>query len=58
MKTNHHYQYIWKWSRNKETPDNWVMATPVKILGYCIGWKIKVANKGFEHEYFTNCRPQ
>ena len=49
--TNH---YIWRWSKDKSTPDNWLTATPIKILGWCIGWKVRVVRVGYEHYFFTN----
>ena len=48
-----YYSYIWKWNKNKETPDNWIVATPIKVLGFCIGWKIKRVQSGYEKYYFT-----
>lgn len=46
--------YIWKWSKNKETPDNWLCASPIKILGYVIGWKVEMVRKGWENVFFTS----
>lgn len=34
-------RYIWRWYKNKETPDNWLSATPVKILSLLSGGKSK-----------------
>lgn len=45
--------YIWRWSKNKGTPDNWLSATPVKVLGFVIGWKVKVVKKGYENIFFN-----
>ena len=46
--------YIWKWSKNKETPDNWLSATPFKVFGIMLGWKVSVVQKGYENVFFTH----
>lgn len=31
----------------KETPENFISCTPVRILGICIGWNITMAKEGY-----------
>ena len=45
--------YIWKWSKNKETPDDWLTANPIKIFGFCLGWRVEVVKNGYEKIFFT-----
>lgn len=46
--------YIWKWSKNQTTPDNWLTARPIKFFGKCLGYRVEVVKKGYEHFYFTH----
>ena len=33
----------------KETPDNWLRLTPIKLFGIFIGYKMVCAKKGYQY---------